>query len=198
MNFLAHAYLSFNDPGILVGNMASDFIKGKKQYDFPPPIQLGIRLHRAIDAFTDDHGATKELRSFFRPAYRLYSGAFADVAYDHFLANDARIFRSPEQLRKFTTGCYAVLQKEEALLPPIFRQMMPHMVMHDWLYHYRFKEGIQKSFGGLVRRATFLAESDTAFAIFTEHYDAIQDCYNVFFPELEIFAARHLQELLKG
>ena len=30
MNYLAHAYLSFGDPGILTGNMISDFVKGKR------------------------------------------------------------------------------------------------------------------------------------------------------------------------
>jgi hypothetical protein len=29
MNYLGHAYLSFNHQDILVGNMISDFIKGK-------------------------------------------------------------------------------------------------------------------------------------------------------------------------
>ncbi|MFY7899136.1 MAG: ACP phosphodiesterase, partial [Chitinophagaceae bacterium] len=32
MNFLAHAYLSFQQPSLLIGNMISDFVKGKKQY----------------------------------------------------------------------------------------------------------------------------------------------------------------------
>lgn len=36
MNYLAHAYLSFNDPEILVGNLISDFVKGKKKFDYPP------------------------------------------------------------------------------------------------------------------------------------------------------------------
>ncbi len=62
MNYLAHAYLSFNMPDILVGNMISDFIKGKKQFDYPLPVQKGIRLHRAIDTFTDTHAATQELK----------------------------------------------------------------------------------------------------------------------------------------
>ncbi len=51
MNYLAHAYLSFHDPEVLVGNMISDFVKGKKQYDYPDGIQKGIRLHRIIDLF---------------------------------------------------------------------------------------------------------------------------------------------------
>ena len=64
MNYLAHAYLSFNRPGILVGNMISDFVKGKKKYDYPPDILSGIDLHRAIDDFTDMHPVTKSAKQF--------------------------------------------------------------------------------------------------------------------------------------
>jgi len=88
LNYLAHAYLSFDQPEIIVGNLISDFVKGKKKFDYPPGIQKGIALHRAIDTFTDSHPATKEAKEVFRPHYRLYAGAFIDVAYDHFLAND--------------------------------------------------------------------------------------------------------------
>ena len=66
MNFLAHAILSFNDPDILTGNMISDHVKGKSQYDFSPGIQKGIRLHRAIDRFTDLHPVTKAAKIYYR------------------------------------------------------------------------------------------------------------------------------------
>ena len=39
MNYLAHAYLSFGNEDILVGNMISDFVKGKKKYDYSITIQ---------------------------------------------------------------------------------------------------------------------------------------------------------------
>ena len=110
MNYLAHAYLSFNHPGLLVGNMISDFIKGKKKFDYPPEIQNGIALHRAIDEFTDGHPATKKAKEFFRPAYRLYSGAFVDVVYDHFLARDTNEFEDAESLQNFTLQSYATLE----------------------------------------------------------------------------------------
>ena len=53
MNYLAHAFLSFQQPDILVGNMISDFVKGKSKFTYTPGIQKGIMLHRAIDQFTD-------------------------------------------------------------------------------------------------------------------------------------------------
>ena len=70
MNYLAHAYLSFGQPAILTGNMISDYVKGKKKFDYPPEILRGINLHRSIDQFTDNHPATREAKEVFRPAYR--------------------------------------------------------------------------------------------------------------------------------
>ena len=70
--------------------MISDFVKGKKKFDYPAGIQKGIMLHRHIDNFTDTHEATREAKEIFRPHYRLYSGAFVDVVYDHCLLYTSR------------------------------------------------------------------------------------------------------------
>lgn len=196
MNYLAHAYLSFNEPGILVGNMISDFVKGKKKSDFTPDIQKGIALHRAIDEFTDVHPATKKAKEFFRPAYRLYSGAFVDVVYDHFLALDTNEFADAEALGDFTLQTYAALEENFSVLPQHFQLFFPHMKQYNWLFNYQYREGIQKSFGGLSRRAAYIAETDTAFAVFNEKYHQLEECYRMFFPTLKKFASRYLSDLL--
>ncbi len=198
MNYLAHAYLSFNQPEILVGNMISDFIKGKKQFDYSVAVQKGIQLHRAIDTFTDAHEATKKLKSFFQSQYRLYAGAFADVVYDYFLGNDKDQFASEQDLKNFSADTYDILQNNFQLLPDRFQKMFPYMKEHDWLYHYHYKQGIEKSFGGLVRRAAYLTESAIAFNIFTENIDQMQLCYNEFFPAVKNYAALKLESLLKS
>ncbi len=196
MNYLAHAYLSFNQPDILVGNMISDYIKGKKQFDYPIQVQKGIKLHRAIDNFTDTHAVTHELKSFFRPQYRLYSGAFADVVYDHFLATDTGEFTTEAELKLFAASTYQILETLVDQLPPPFQKMFPYMKEYDWLYNYRYKWGIEKSFGGLVRRAAYLTESKIAFEVFNENYTAMQTCYAAFFPALKEFAAVNFDELI--
>ena len=198
MNYLAHAILSFNDPGMLTGNMISDFVKGRKQFDYPVLIQKGIRLHRAIDSFTDAHPITKELKSFFRPYYRLYSGPFADVVYDHFLANDSLEFETEWALRDFTARTYKSLENDLTLLPPVFQKMFPYMKAHDWLWNYRFMEGIEKSFQGLVRRASYLTESATAFELLNKHYKAMGACYAEFYPLLKNFTLDQFNWLLNN
>ncbi len=198
MNYLAHAYLSFGNPNILVGNMISDFIKGKKQYDYELFIQNGIKLHRSIDSFTDDHPVTKQMKQIFKPAYGLYAGAFTDIAYDYFLANDAGEFNSPLILKEFTTSTYEILERNIYKTPTVFQQMFPYMKSQDWLYNYRYEWGIQKSFAGLVRRAKYITESETAFKIFEENIPFIQTYYDEFFPLLKDHANYTLQALLNS
>lgn len=195
MNLLAHAYLSFNNPGILAGNMISDYVKGKKKFDYPTIIQDGMTLHRAIDDFTDHHPATHAAKQFFKADYRLYAGAFVDVLYDHFLANDTREFKDEAALNIFCTATYKNLELNELLLPVKFQQMMPYMRSQNWLYNYRFKTGIEKGFGGLVKRAAYLSESVIAFDIFNKNYDALHICYDNFFPDLKQFAMHKLLEI---
>lgn len=195
MNFLAHAYLSFDYPEILVGNMISDFVKGSARFGFSGKIGEGIWLHREIDAFTDTHEATRKAKQVFRPAYRLYSGAIMDVIYDHFLANDASIF-TEESLKTFTTGVYQHLEARTHELPANFQQVFGHMRSFDWLYGYRSRQGIQNSLKGLVRRSAYLTEADTAFLLFTEHYEELKASYEEFFPDVKQFAKHRIENLV--
>ncbi|MBI3883535.1 MAG: DUF479 domain-containing protein [Sphingobacteriales bacterium] len=195
MNYLAHAYLSFNHPPILVGNMINDFVRGKKQYDYPAEIQKGLILHKNIDTFTDAHPVTAHLKSFFRPQYRLYAGAFGDVAYDHFLAKDKNIFPTDKALKNFSQQVYTMLDDNFDLLPERFQKMMPYMKSQDWLSNYGNADGIKNSFAGLARRAAYLTESDIAFELFNQHYNEIQQCYDDFFPALKSFATYQFNQL---
>lgn len=190
MNFLAHAYLSFGNSELLVGNMISDFVKGKSKYNYPVAIQRGIALHREIDRFTDTHPVTQQAKELYRPAYRLYASAFVDVTYDYFLANDAGIFPDAASLEEFTINTYASLEEYLPLFPPVFRAMFPFMRKENWLFHYRELWGIAKSFEGLVRRSRYLQSAAAAIEIFRHNEPAFQGYFADFFPDLEAFARK--------
>ena len=193
MNYLAHSYLSFNHAEVLVGNMISDFVKGKKQYEYDEQILRGIKLHRAIDTFTDAHAVTKEAIKLLKPAVGLYAGAFVDVAYDHFLAKDEAAFPG-DALMQHVTGTYGILQDHFDVLPLKLQLMLPYMKQQNWLYNYKHVWGAEKSFGGVVRRAKYMDDSDAVFNLFTENYDAFQNFYNDFFPDVKKFAFQHFNE----
>jgi acyl carrier protein phosphodiesterase len=221
VNYLAHAYLSFGIPEIVVGNLISDYVKGKKQFDYPGRIRTGITLHRAIDTYTDTHPVTREAKSYFRSAYGLYSGALIDVAYDHFLANDPLAFppvrgqgeppptggqgqpQAPAAfgqedhpaLAAFAQRTYQQLSAWEPVFPERFARIFPYMRDQNWLYHYRFKEGIFKSFAGLSRRAAYMEGPEQACRLFEAHFGDLEACYREFFPALKEFARQTLERL---
>ncbi|MBP7555877.1 MAG: DUF479 domain-containing protein [Chitinophagaceae bacterium] len=196
MNYLAHARLSFRHPQILLGNMISDFVKGKKKLLYPLPIQAGIMLHRSIDTFTDEHPATRQASEIFRPAYRLYSGAFVDVVYDHFLALDKTAF-TPDGLRPFSREVYQQLEQQQQWFPEPFARMFPYMKEQNWLYHYQSHQGIYNSFGGLVRRAAYMDSSEAARELFEKHYQLLESCYRQFWKDVLPFAHEEYERLLQ-
>lgn len=187
MNYLAHAYLSFNDEEILVGNIISDHVKGKKKFDYSPGIQKGIGLHRMIDEFTDYHPVTNEAKKIFKSAAGLYSGAFMDVVYDHFLALDSNIFFYTS-LKEFTGKTYHTLEKHLPVLPEKFASMFPFMKEHDWLLNYQYTWGIERSFAGLARRAKYLEDSSKAYEAFIDNYDVLKKYAYAFLPEVKKYA----------
>jgi acyl carrier protein phosphodiesterase len=214
VNYLAHAYLSFGIPEIAVGNLISDFVKGKKKFDYPGRIQSGISLHRSIDTFTDTHPVTRIAKSYFRADYGLYAGALTDVAYDHFLANDPVAFPpaggaeagaglagaglaalAEAGLGAFAQKTYDQLAAWESVFPERFARLFPYMRSQNWLYQYRFKEGIFNSFAGLSRRAAYMPGPEQACRLFETHYRELDACYREFFPLLKEFAFQTLERL---
>jgi acyl carrier protein phosphodiesterase len=194
VNYLAHAYLSFGDPEIVTGNLISDFVKGKKKYEYPHRILAGIDLHRHIDQFTDEHPLNKQVSKAFKPDYGLYSTAFMDVVYDHFLAMEL-IKDGPDEFEEFTQEVYRQIETFLRILPATFNNIFPYMKQHNWLFNYQFSWGIEKSMEGLVHRAAYISESETAFRIFNEHYDEFQKAYDSFFPELRSFSLKKFSDI---
>ena len=186
MNYLAHAFLSFNQKDLIIGNMISDFVKGRKKFDYRKEVQEGIALHRAIDEFTDNHIITKKTKLIFKPAAGAYAGAFLDIAYDHFLATDQRYFPG-DNLSLFSQAIYKVLQEEKEY-PERFSRILPYMIENNWLYNYQFEYGIEKSFEGLARRAAYLNNSGPVLQLFKDNYTVLAASYNYFFDELYTFA----------
>src|SRR5204863_269120 len=100
-------------------------------------------------------------------------------------------------LQNFSEKVYSVLDRHINYLPEPFARMFPYMKMQNWLLNYRQKRGTELSFGGIVRRARYLAESETAASLFEEHYKALHEYYLSFFPDLKSFAYAMYKDLIK-
>jgi len=183
MNYLAHAYLSFKDPEILIGNMIADFIRGNQMYEFSPGIQAGIKIHRFIDEFTDHHPLTKEIKKVFEISTGRYSASFLDISFDHFLALD-RKNEPVEGWKEFSSSCYRIIDDKLETLPGNFKELFYYMKTDNFLYNYKYKWMIRRSFNSLVYRAKYLPGNVNPYSDFKKNYKFIQKGYEGFFPDL--------------
>ena len=187
MNFLAHLFLSGDNEKIMVGNFIGDFVKGSQIEQYVAPIQKGIRLHRAIDAFTDQHLVVLESKKRLRSEFGHYSPVIVDVFYDHFVARDWAEYSS-ESLLEFTNRFYNVMEKYDQIVPRAVNGMLHHMRIDNWLYNYQYLEGIDQALTGMSKRTKFQSNMEFATASLREHYTEFESEFRTFFPDLQAFA----------
>lgn len=194
MNFLAHAYLSFGQEEILVGNLVADFVKGKELHQFSRGIQIGILLHREIDVFTDTHPLVKAGQSYLRPKFRHYSSVITDIFFDYFLAKNWNTY-SNTPLEEFTINTYSIVEKHLPELPLQFGEVFYWMKSQNWLLNYREIEGIQRTLNGMTRRAKFDSKMNESTASLLEKESEFELIFFAFFKDLETFAKEKLSEI---
>jgi acyl carrier protein phosphodiesterase len=193
MNFLAHLYLSGDDNKIAIGNFIGDFVKGAEIEKYDSRIKTGIKLHRAIDEYTDNHPLVLSSKDKLRKKYRHYAGVILDIFFDHFLALNWNQFH-PQPLRKFIDDQYSLLQTNKPILPSRTQQMLPFMVSNDWLFNYQYFEGIQQVMNGMARRTKFHSKMEESVVELKLHHASFQEDFLAFFPELVAFSKAFLEE----
>ena len=194
MNYLAHAYLSFGQDEVLVGNFIGDFVKGKMMATYPDGIRQGIQLHREIDQFTDSHPLVRAGQTYLRPKYGHYATVITDIYFDYFLGKNWESY-SGLPLDVFIQNTYSSIQKYEKLLPDRFLGMFEWMRKDNWLLRYSTIEGIQASLTGLSRRTRFDSKMEEAHRTLLEREDEFQVIFFAFFGDLETFAREKLIQI---
>lgn len=194
MNFLAHIYLSFNDPQLALGNFMADSIRGRDYGHLPEGIQNGILLHRSIDTFTDSHPIPRKSSRRLHSRYSHYSRVIVDIYYDHFLAVKWERYH-PEPLTAFVEEFYALLIEHREFLPPPVRRLLPHMIRDNWLASYAQLEGIARVLEGMNRRTRNKSGMQHAIMDLRRHYDSFEAEFEAFFEELIIFSRSKIESL---
>ncbi|MBS1680358.1 MAG: DUF479 domain-containing protein [Bacteroidetes bacterium] len=188
MNFLAHLYLSGNEPEIAVGNFIGDFVKGKNlALHYGKNIAKGISLHREIDWYTDHHETVKQSKHRLRNKYRHYSGVIVDVFYDHFLAKLWHEY-STESLAEYADWSYRTIQQHNSVLPDEVKMMLPYMMKGNWLVNYAHLEGIHRALSGMAHRTRFVSKMEEATEDLKVNYSEFENEFKEFFPQLIKFS----------
>lgn len=189
MNWLAHLQLSAPDPGSRLGHLLADLLTWPEQAVAPEDCQDGMRHHRAIDAFTDEHPQVRQAIARLPSPWRRYGGVLTDLYFDHLLARDfARLAGRP--LAAFAREAYEGWRPDRApaawrqALPPRAQAVMAAMATHDLLGSYAQAEGVSLALSRMGRRLRRPVPLEEAWPVLQSLDGALEADFHAFWPAL--------------
>jgi len=187
MNYLAHAFLSCNDPDLLIGNLICDMVKPRDMPALDPRWESGLQLHRFIDSYADEHEANREAVRIIRSSQGKYAPVSLDIYQDYLLHQSWDLY-TEQEYGAFAQMCYSVILLEPTGdFKPLRR--LQSMANAGWLRQYQTLEALQTVFDRMQKRTKFRDNFATAVADLTEHEDELMRLFRTFFPQM-IAAAR--------
>ena len=164
MNYLAHFHLAQRlanrcgldergaiQQGLLIGGLLGDFVKGPLRGNYPATWEVGIRLHRRIDALTDSHTLVSECLDKLPADYRRYGGIMLDVCFDHCLSLRWDQHHSTS-LNSFTQGCYQQILPDKDHYPTAARRQIGFLAEYDVLTKMADWDNIEAMLGRIAKR----------------------------------------------
>lgn len=188
MNHLAHFFLASGNSDLMVGGFLGDFVKGPLEGQTPDPyhpaIISGIRLHRAIDAFTDQHPIVKKSHRRFNKKFRRFAPIICDIVYDHFLASQWAHY-SEETLEDFGDQCYEIVLQTS--LPIKVKDTLLRMQKHNALASYAREEFIDHALINISERLKRSNPLASGFRHYEEIRAPLKEDFQLYMPALIAF-----------
>jgi acyl carrier protein phosphodiesterase len=193
MNYLAHAFLSDNDSDLLIGNFIADHVRGSDLSIYSPPIVRGIKLHRGIDSYTDQHPLFRSSKRLFYDGFERHSGILIDIYFDHLLAKNFASYHD-EPLDIFSKKVYAVYNQYKHLLPERSQSFLGYVITNNIYTSYAGLEGIRTVLFNLSRRFKHGVRLDDSVKVFEKNEGLLQQNFTVFFEQLQ----QEVNSLIRG
>jgi len=185
VNHLAHFLLAAPEPALIAGALMGDFQKGPLPGRLPQSLAAGVKLHRLIDSFTDQHLITQQARVRFGPQRRL-AGIVLDVYFDRYLSRHWSRF-CEHSLAHFNRQILAVLDDHRAHLVPPAEQLERRFRQHSILCRYHEESMIEAILTRIGERLQLAPQMQAAMALARHQQTDIEADFLVFFPELITF-----------
>lgn len=184
MNYLAHLYLAGEQPGLVIGGFLGDFVKGPLKGEYPENIELGMRLHRRIDAWSDQHHKLSLARQTLPPELGRYTGIITDLLVDHFLSLHWQSY-AQEPLAEFTNRKMTELSSAKNLFPDKALWVFNRMDEGSWLTNYH---NLDYCLGALSRIGTRLKRSNPLNRLelpLKQNYQQLEDICTVILGDIK-------------
>ena len=197
MNYLAHIYLSGDQPTTQIGGLLGDFIKGPLDAQLHAPFYPGLLLHRRIDAHLDALEEFRDLLSSFEPQHRRFAGILLDILFDHFLASEWPDDAN-QPLEEFCESFYRELNKHYQALPKSAQHFANRAPAIQWLQNYRDFENLHPMLQRVSQRFSRQVALQDAIPHLQHNYDFYRSGYRSIFPQISVFAEKELRNILKN
>ena len=197
MNLLAHAFLANGDPDRIVGQLCGDFVRGSDLAAYPASIQAGIRCHRAIDSYTDQHPVNLGARNLFESPHRRFAGITVDVIYDFFLANNWQQF-CDIPLDEYATLVTESLHSRRGMLPHGLQRFLELLKTENTLLRNLDRSHIELTLERISQRRKSLAPLATVAVPMWQHEAALKVAFDGFFPQLVSYTRSYQNKSVSG
>jgi acyl carrier protein phosphodiesterase len=189
MNFLGHLYFSNNNTALMKANLLGDFVKGNKFDHHPVTIQQGIKLHREIDSYIDNHALVNDLQRALQAELPKVVSVATDLYFDHILARDWKQFHT-KSLEDFLEEFYNDSLTNSYDFAPKFEEMLVKMRKNKWINQYATLDGLDKLCQGVGRRLSFDNALTVAQPVFIKHQKLIEKTFFAFMEDANVDLVR--------
>lgn len=186
MNWLAHTLLSTQNIDYQIGNVLADPLRGRPWPEASQALRDGMKMHKAIDKFTDTHDIIRYCKSLLGDSGHL-KGVVLDLLYDHFLSQNWTaycVLELDEYLSQFNQKAKHKAQH----YPPKPQRIITRMSETNLLGQYMSMGDFQKALFRIDRRLSArLKAKETAsqyMPVVAEVYDDLLLGFTEFFPKL--------------
>lgn len=184
MNFLAHLHLAHLADSSLTGNLLADFVRGDPSDRWSPEIVSGIRMHRRLDALSDQLPEVLAAKQRFRPETRRVAPIALDVIWDHFLALHWPLFSPQQSLSQFCIQAQRVISPDLPNTPESFQQLNRLMWKQQWLERYAEATQLQSVFQQMAQRRVRLNSLADCYDDFVANYAQLEQLFWAFYPRI--------------
>jgi acyl carrier protein phosphodiesterase len=197
VNFLAHCLIGAQatsratpegvkpqiDADLVVGGFLGDFIKGRIPESMPAGLARGVRLHRRVDAYSNQQPLIRRSCDRFPAQLRRLAPVFVDIIADHLLSRNWRHYHDAP-LREFTASTYELIALHDDWLSEPGRRFYRYMCDTDLLAAYGDWEITLRGLYSITRRLQHETLNDQLEGAVSAIIDDLADDFAQYFPDI--------------
>ena len=182
---------------LLVGGFLGDFIKGPMPGPLPESLATGVRLHRRIDAYSNQHPGIRRSCDRFQGDLRRLAPVLVDIIADHCLARRWGDFHD-ESLVTFTASSYREISSREAWLPDSGKRFLEHMQRVDLLAGYQDWGVTERALRSVTRRLRREHLNPSMADQVPPMLDSLEADFKAYFPDMLSHGTDWLKAVMAG